>query len=110
MADIKNYLKEKEKREQNQSNYKQKIKKHKLTTLYRVVLVVAVLIAMLGLVYVQYVRHVYTGYDILNSVLRQKASDAIDIRLDDSIITYSKDGAHCTDSKGNVMWNQTYEI
>lgn len=110
MADIKNYLKEKEKREQNQSNYKQKIKKHKLTTLYRVVLVVAVLIAMLGLVYVQYVRHVYTGYDILNSVLRQKASDAIDIRLDDSIITYSKDGAHCTDNKGNVMWNQTYEI
>ncbi len=110
MADIKNYLKEKEKREQNQNNYKDKIKKHKLTTVYRVILVVAVVFAIMGIIYAQYKRHVYTGYDILHSVSRQKASDAVDIRLDDSVITYSKDGAHCTDVKGNVTWNQTYEI
>lgn len=110
MADVKSYLKEKEKREQNQSNYKDKIKKHKLTTMYRVLLAVAVLIAVVLLIYVQYKRHVYTGYDIVASVERERARDAFDVRLDDSVLTYSKDGAHCTDVKGNVTWNQTYEI
>lgn len=110
MADIKNYLKEREKREQNQTNYKEKIIKHKLTALYRVLLVAAVLAAIVVLVYVQYKRHVYTGYEIVNSVPRESASEAIDIRLQNSVLTYSKDGAHCTDTKGNVVWNQTYEI
>ncbi len=110
MADIKNYLKEKEKREQKQSSYKDRIKKHKLTSLYRIFLLVAVLIAIMVLVYVQYERHVYTSYDIVGTVAREKAGDARDIRLGDSILTYSKDGAHCTDAKGNVVWNQTYGI
>uniref|UniRef100_UPI0040560919 DUF5711 family protein n=1 Tax=Acetatifactor sp. TaxID=1872090 RepID=UPI0040560919 len=110
MADIKNYLKEKEKREQNQVTYKEKIKKHKLTSLYRIFLVLAVLIAIVVLIYVQYERHIYTDYDIVGTVERENASDALDIRLGDSILTYSKDGAHCTDAKGNVTWNRTYEI
>ncbi len=110
MADIKNYLKEKEIREQNKSDYKAKIKKHKLKAMYSILLMVAVFIAVVGLIYMQYQRHVYTSYDTLNSVLRQKASDAADLRLKKSIITYSKDGAHCTNTKGEVTWNQTYEI
>lgn len=110
MADIKNYLKEKEQREQNQRNYKEKIKKHKLTTLYRIGLLVVISLAVVMLIYIQYKRHIYTGYDTVASVARHKASDAIDIRLEQSVLTYSKDGAHCTDAKGNVTWNQTYEI
>lgn len=110
MADIKNYLREREKREQNQINYKDKIMRHKLTTMYRVLLVLIVLVAIVALVYVQYKRHVYTGYDIVGSVPREKGSDARDVRLNNAILTYSKDGAHCTDAKGNVTWNQTYEI
>lgn len=110
MADIKNYLKEKEKRERNQTNYKEKIMKHKLTAVYRVLLILLVLAAVVAVVYFQYKGHVYTGYDIVNTVPREKGSEATDIRLGNSILTYSKDGAHCTDAKGNVTWNQTYEI
>ena len=43
-------------------------------------------------------------------ISREVSSDATDIRLKNSILTYSKDGAHCTDAKGNVKWNQTYVI
>ncbi len=110
MADIMNYLKEREKREQNQSNYKEIIMKHKMASMYRILLLVGVLIVIVILVYTQYKRHIYTGYDIVGSVSRERASDAMDIRLKNSILTYSKDGAHCTDAKGNVTWNQTYEI
>lgn len=110
MADIRNYLKEKEKREQNQSDYKDKIRKHKLTALYRILLVVIALAAVIVLIMVQYKRHIYTGYDIVSSVPRETSSEAADVRLQNAILTYSKDGAHCTDSKGNVTWNQTYQI
>jgi hypothetical protein len=30
--------------------------------------------------------------------------------LEDAVLTYSKDGVHCTDADGDVIWNQTYEI
>lgn len=110
MADIKNYLKEKEKREYNQTSYKQKIRKHKLTTVYRIALILAALGAVAALIMVQYKRHIYTGYDILSTITREKSAEATDIRLQDAILTYSKDGAHCSDVKGEVTWNQTYEI
>ena len=110
MADIKNYLKEKEKREQNQNNYKMKIKRHKLTTVYRIGLVFLVIAAVAAVIIVQYKNHIYTGYDILSSVPREKSVDATDVRLQNAILTYSKDGAHCTNAKGTVTWNQTYEI
>ena len=109
-ADIKNYLKEKEKRQKNQDDYKKKIRKHKLTIVYRVLLAAAALGAALALVVVQAKRHIYTGYDTVSSVNRETSSDAIDVRLKNGILTYSKDGAHCTDAKGNVKWNQTYVI
>ena len=32
------------------------------------------------------------------------------LALGSNILTYSKDGANCMDSKGVVLWNQTYEM
>ncbi|MCM1190225.1 MAG: DUF5711 family protein [bacterium] len=110
MADIKSYMKEREKRERKQSDYKEKIIKHKLTNIYRILLVIAAAAALVALIAVQYKRHIYTGYDIVSSVKRDRASGAQDLRLGNAILTYSKDGAHCTDAKGKVFWNQTYEM
>ena len=110
MADIKSYRKEKEKREQNRTNYKEKIMRYKLQNIYRILLVVVVIIAIAVLVMIQYKRHIYTGYDIVSTVLLERAAGAEDMRLQDCVLTYSKDGAHCTNAKGDVKWNQTYEI
>lgn len=110
MADIKSYIKEKEKRERNQADYKEKIKRHKLTHVYRILLVALAVAALVILIIVQYRRHVYTSYDIVSSLPRERVSGALDLRLGDAILTYSRDGAHCTDIKGNVTWNQTFEM
>ncbi len=110
MADIKNYLKEKEKREQNQVNYRKKIKKHKITIVYRTLLIITVVIAVIALVVIQYNRRIFSGYDEVASIPREKSANATDLRFHNAILTYSKDGAHCTDAKGNITWNQTYEI
>lgn len=110
MADIRSYMQEREKRERKQAGYKQKIIRHKLAAVYRILLVVAAIAAAAALVYVQYRRHVYTAYDVIASAARESAGGATDVRLGNAVLTYSKDGAHCTDAKGTVTWNQTYEI
>lgn len=110
MADIKSYMKEKKKREQNQAGYKEKIRRHKLSNVYRAALMTAATVALVAVIVVQYRKHVYTDYDILSSSPRESVSGSIDLRLGNSILTYSKDGAHCTDARGNATWNQTYEF
>ena len=110
MADIKNYLKEKEKRELKKGDYRDKIARHRLSNIYRLLLIIAIAMALVLVLYVQYTRHIYTSYDVINSVKHEAANEAVSMRLQDAILTYSKDGAHCTDSKGNVTWNQTFEM
>ena len=110
MADIKSYMKEKKKREQNQAGYKEKILKHKLSNVYRILLVAAAVTALIMVAVVQYRQHIYTDYDTMSAISRESVSGSTDMRLGDFILTYSRDGAHCTDMKGNVTWNQTYEF
>lgn len=110
MADIRSYMKEKEKRERKQAGYKEKIMRHKLAGIYRILLVIAAAAALVVLLVVQYKRHIYTDYDIVNSASKENIGGAVNVRLGSSILTYSKDGAHCTDARGNVAWNQTYQM
>ena len=46
MADIRSYMKEKEKRERKQEGYKEKIVKHKLAHVYRIILLILVAAAL----------------------------------------------------------------
>lgn len=113
MADIRSYMKEKEKRERRekkQVDYKEKIARHKLASVYRVLLILLLLAAFAVFVVIQYRRRTYTDYDIVATSPREVVSGTTDVKLGSSILTYSKDGAHCTDAKGNVVWNQTFEI
>ncbi len=110
MADIKDYIKEKEKREKTKSDYRSKIRKHKMTTVYRVLLVAVVLIAVVVILLIQQNRRIFSDYETVSAVTRERFTDAIDTRLADTLLTYSKDGAHCTNAKGDAVWNQTYEI
>lgn len=111
MAVIKNYMKEKEKlRGKEPVNYQDKISRYKARNLYRILLVLVAVIALVAIIIVQFRRHVYTGYDVVATVDRSGFEGTIDKKLGGNILTYSKDGVHCTDVRGNVTWNQTYEI
>ncbi len=99
-----------EKRNSNLRDYKGKIREHKQKNFLIIVAVVVVLILIAAMFYVQFRNKIYTDYDLLSSVIREKSVNATDIRLDNSVFTYSRDGAHCMDVKGNITWNQTYEM
>lgn len=111
MSNIRSYLKEKEKRAKSQQeNFTDKIRKHRLTIFYRIALA-AVLVGAIALVlYFQYRDKVYTQMNQISAQERQGISGAKDIGLGSSLVTYSNDGISCMDSKGNALWNQTYEM
>lgn len=125
MADIRSYTREKAKREQQkivrQSRFKlikseseetflEKLKKYRLSMLYRLLLIALICGAIVALFMIQYKNKTYVDYDVIKSANRMAVSGTKDIRLGNYILTYSKDGAHCCDAAGNVMWNQTYEM
>lgn len=91
-------------------NYKKKIMKHKMAAVNRFLMVVAVVSLLALVVYMQYRDHVYTDYDYISQSRMNKVVASQSIRLGDCILTYSNDGAHCTDMDGVEVWNQTYEM
>lgn len=110
MADIRNFRQEREKREKGQTDYQHRIFRYRLTHVYRILLVAAALIALIALIVLQYKNHIYTSYEVLGSVDVAVINGTVNMPLGSHILTYSNDGAHCTDAKGNVLWNQTYEM
>ncbi len=125
MADIRNYTREKEKRDkikesgrgrlrlvksESEDTYQEKIRKHRLSHFYRIALVVLACAAIVIIVAVQYNNKIYEDYNIVATVGKVTVNGTTDVALGNCILTYSKDGARCTDTEGNVLWDQTYEM
>lgn len=91
-------------------NFYDKIKRHRLTVFYRVLLSAVVIIGMIAIVVTSYRNRIYTDYEVTATMAKENVGGTIEQRLGNAILTYSKDGAHCTDIKGNALWNQTYEM
>lgn len=113
MAEIKNYEDEREKREKSLAAKRASDEEYariRRNRTIRAALVLGAIVVVIILVALSYGRKVYTGYDIVNSVAREKIDGAWDVKLGDSVLTYSHDGASCVDMKGVMIWNQSYEI
>ncbi|NBJ91930.1 DUF5711 family protein [Parablautia muri] len=112
MANIRDYLKEKEKRQKTEKkiDYKEKIRSHKLAIFYRIVLTVALVVAAVAFLIIQWKNKVYTQSTITSSFPVIIVQGATAKALGGNILLYSKDGASCMDAKGNAVWNRTYEM
>ncbi|MDD2971637.1 MAG: DUF5711 family protein [Lachnospiraceae bacterium] len=92
------------------SNYSKIILQHRLRTFYRGVLSILLIASVIAALYISNKNKVYTEYQELSSIDRSKVDNAIVENLDGTILTYSNDGANCSDAEGNVLWNQTFEM
>lgn len=125
MADIRSYTREKEKREkqnkikqsklrlvksEDEDSFQDKIHRHRLSFFYRILLVVLVCGALVALVTVQYRNKTYTDYEVLSDPGIDIVAGNTSLQLGSNVLIYSKDGARCVDTAGNVLWNQTYEM
>ena len=108
MASIREYLRSRAK-EGRSINYKERIRSHKLTIFYRGVLGVALAAAVVVMIFVSWKNREYEECVIVNSIPINKVEGSTYLPFENHILTYSKDGANCMNSKGEVLWNQTYE-
>lgn len=115
MANIREYLKKKEKRENDKNaiprvSYREKIKSHKFTIVYRIILVIILIAAIAAVAFIQWQNKVYTENVELSSVGIKITQDVKLMPFSGHLLSYSKDGANCMDTKGNAVWNQTFEM
>lgn len=107
MAEIKTIRKGKEK---SQLTYTEKIHRHRLSFVYRLILVLVVVGALGAVFYIQYRNQKYEEYDTVSSKKIAEAQGTWALQLGDHALVYSKDGAHCMDTEGKVLWNQTFQM
>lgn len=112
MANIRDYLKERERRKEAapKIDYKEKIRSHKLTIFYRAILGIVLIVAIIVFLYVQWRDKVFTESLVTGTAPITIVQGAAVKNLGGNILLYSKDGASCVDSKGNAVWNRTYEM
>ena len=109
-AEIKNFQEEKSRARSTRDNYKERIKKHKKIGFYRILLAVLCILVLLVIIIQRYSTHIYTTYEVLSTIPVQKTTNSVSIPIGNQIFTYSTDGAHSTNAKGEIVWNQTFEM
>lgn len=112
MANIRDYLKEREKRKETSKkvDYREKIRSHKLAIFYRVILGAALIAAIIVFLFIQWRDKVFTE-SLVTATAPITIVQGADVKnLGGNILLYSKDGASCVDSRGNAVWNRTYEM
>ena len=124
---IKNFLKKKdsgrEKNEVNNENLNNnnnqpadnrtmhsKIARHKILLFYKTCLGIAGCIFAALCIYVYLKNIIYTDYEVRQQYEWTRSSESSSINLNGVLFTYSKDGMSCTDTRGKIIWNQTYEM
>ncbi len=112
MSNVRDYLKEKEKRLGSIPgiNYKDKIWSHRLAVFYRTALVLILIAAGVVFLMFQWKNKIFTDSVIVNSTPVTVVQGARVEKLGGNILLYSKDGMSCLDSKGGTLWNQTFEM
>ena len=117
MADIKDFsrnplrMRQEEPRdERDKQNLQSKINRHRMLNFYKFCFMGIVIVGIVVLIYIQWKRLVYTDYEVVQQNEWTKSEEAHSMELKGTILTYSKDGMTCTDTKGNAIWNQTYEM
>lgn len=109
MAKIRQFVPKKEKTEEN-TKFADKIRRHRRTQGMKFLIIVTVIAAVVGLGYFQWKNMIYSSYTELYSAPRITAGDSISMDYNGRILTYSKDGISSVDSKGSLIWNETYQM
>lgn len=90
--------------------YETRLVKHKASKFSVFIGFVVFIACFTGLVYWQYKNHVYTAYSVEKAIPFETVSGTSIKRVEDSILSYSRDGSHMTDQAGQSKWNVTYAI
>ena len=87
-----------------------KILRHRTGILIRVAIVVVVLLLATGFFYFRYLNKEYTQINVIKNenLVVTMGSDVM--RFGSCLLVYSNDGMKCVNEKGDVVWNETFQM
>lgn len=92
------------------SDFRRKILQHRFAVIYRTVIIIVAGGILAVAFYIQMKNRVYESYEVTSSVRKEDVSGTTWTYLGQNILTYSSDGASCMDKKGDLLWNQTFQM
>ena len=87
-----------------------KILRHRTEILIRVGIVVIVLLLATGFFYFSYLNKEYDSINVVKSTDSVVTMGSDVMRFGSSILVYSNDGMKCVNEKGDVVWNETFQM
>lgn len=96
--------------DKNQRTMDNMLARHRHIKIYTALIILAFLAVLIVGLYLNWKSKVYVDYEIVQQTEWTKSSDLRCMNLAGTLFAYSNDGMSCTDTKGKVIWNQTYEM
>lgn len=88
----------------------QKLMEYRMKIFSAVAIVVIVCAVIIFVCYRSYMNQVYTGYEIISSVEQKHIDNSRVLGFGTGFLSYTADGIHCTDEKGNDIWSCPFEM
>ncbi len=88
----------------------EKILRHRTEILIRIGVVLVVLLLATGFFYFSYINKEYTQINVVKSYDSVVTMGSDVMRFGNCILVYSNDGMKCVNEKGEVVWNETFQM
>lgn len=102
--------KQKEIIDKEQKSMDHMLARHRHVKIYTALIILALLALSAIILYISWKTKVYIDYEVVQQTEWTKSADSKCMNLAGALFTYSNDGMSCTNTKGKVIWNQTYEM
>ena len=87
-----------------------KILRHRTDIMIRVGIVIVVLLLATGFFYFRYLNKEYTQVSVVKSESLVVTMGSEVMRFGNHLLIYSNDGMKCVNEKGQVVWNETFQM
>lgn len=109
MARIKEFVSRTETKNEKME-FEHRLKAHRRSRLMKILVTGFTIIAIAAAIFFLWDNSVYTSYTEISSFPRVSSSNSVCINHNGKVLTYSKDGISSIDTKGNTIWNETYQM
>ena len=94
----------------NKIEFEHKIKAHRRGRFLKITSIGIVVVLFVGALIFLWKNAIYTSYSEISSYPRISSSDSVCLNHNGKVLSYSKDGISSMDTKGNLVWNETYQM
>ena len=94
----------------NKIEFERKIKAHRRGRFLKIMSIAIVAVLFVGALIFLWKNAVYTSYSEISSFPRISSSNSVCLNHNGRVLIYSKDGISSMDTKGNLVWNETYQM